>query len=289
MKFSIIIPTYNDWERLIKCLTALERQTLDKNEFEVIVVNNSEEEGVPAGISLPEGVQLVHEPTPGSYAARNKGVSIARGEIIAFTDSDCIPHKNWLANAEMHFKKSNCDLLGGRVKIFQPENGGKYGYLYEHLTAFPQHKNVPLGKGVTANLFVKKTVFEKNDGFDSNIKSGGDWDFTERCTKAGDVMIYGEDALVFHPARDLPTILKKDFRLTCGGALTVKEKYGHSYFRMLGSHLLHGLIIKRNFKEKIRGSERAIVFCVDLLKYFYRTAIHGGLLLRLIDPNKIRE
>jgi glycosyltransferase involved in cell wall biosynthesis len=238
---------------------------------------------------LPDWVQLLHEPKPGSYAARNKGAAVAKGEILAFTDSDCVPHKKWLSNAAMLFKKTNCDLLGGRVKIFKPENGGKYGYLYERLTAFPQHKNVPLGKGVTANLFVKKTVFEKNDGFDSKIKSGGDWEFTERCTETGHQMIYGEEALVYHPSRDLPIILKKDFRLTCGGVLNVREKYGHSYLRMLGSHLLRGLIVKRNFKESTGGGERLIVFCVDLLKYFYRTAIYGGMLLRLIDPNKVRE
>lgn len=289
MKFSVIIPTYNDWSRLLTCVAALEDQTLPKNQYEVIVVDNSENGIVPGDVDLPVCIQLVHEPQPGSYAARNRGAEIASGEILAFTDSDCIPDKNWLYNAKDYFNRS-CDLIGGKVEIFQTEDGSKYGYLYERVTAFPQDRNVPRGRGVTANLFVKKEIFEKVGGFDSTVKSGGDWQFTLKCTQAGYRLVYAEEVLVKHPARNLYTIFKKYYRLTCGGSLNTKKKYGHSELQILGSHLKNGLFGSRaNLPSTLSRNERVIVYSIDLFKFIYRTIIYMGLLLRLIDPKKVRE
>ncbi len=289
MKFSIIIPTYNDWKRLQQCVMALENQTLSRDQYEVIVVDNSEDGVIPGEVNLPSSVQLIHESQPGSYAARNRGAIAATGDIFAFTDSDCIPDKNWLKNAQKYFNETN-DMVGGKVEIFQPAGGSKYGYLYERATAFPQHNNVPMGKGVTANLFVKKEVFEKVGGFDAEIKSGGDWEFTLRCTQAGYKMVYADDVQIKHPARNLHTIFKKHYRLTCGGALNTKREYGHSDLRMLGSHIKGGFAgRKKRSTLTLSMNERVIVYSIDALKFMYRTIIYIGVALRLIKPDKVRE
>jgi glycosyltransferase involved in cell wall biosynthesis len=289
MKFSVIIPTYNDWSRLLQCVVALDNQTLSRDQYEIIVVDNSEDGLIPKDLFLPASVQLVHESKPGSYAARNRGGEISAGKILAFTDSDCIPDKDWLKNAQQYFNGRN-DLVGGRVEIYNPEGGSKYGYLYERAKAFPQHNNVPMGKGVTANLFVKKEVFEKMGRFDLSIKSGGDWNFTLRCTEAGHRIIYADDVLVKHPARDLHSIFKKHYRLTCGGAQNMKREYGHQPLRMLGSHIKSGFIGSRNKSSgTLSRNDAIIVSTIDLLKFIYRTIIYIGMILHLIDPNKIRE
>ncbi|PAU92847.1 hypothetical protein CK503_14255 [Aliifodinibius salipaludis] len=289
MKFSVIIPTYNDWFRLMQCVAAVEDQTLSKDQYEVIVVDNSEDGAIPEEIHLPERVQLIHEPQPGSYAARNRGAVVAIGDIFAFTDSDCIPDKNWLKNAQKYFNETN-DLVGGKVDIFQPERGSKYGYLYERATAFPQDKNVPSGRGVTANLLVRSSVFEKIGGFDSSVKSGGDWEFTLRCTKAGHQMVYADDVQVKHPARNLYTIFKKHYRLTCGGALNIKREFGHTQLRILGSHIKNGFTgRKKRSGVALSLNERFIVYSIDLMKFISRAIIYVGLILRLINPEKIRE
>lgn len=290
MKLSVIIPTYNDWTKLAQCLIALEEQTLDMRQYEVIVVNNNETDQLPEEFKLPESVRLIHEPQPGSYVARNKGVTIAEGDILAFTDSDCLPDKYWLANALKCFETSTCDLIGGEVKIIRNGEKNRYGYIYDHLTAFQQHMNVPLGRGVTANLFVKKSVFKAVGGFDSKIKSGGDWDFTLRCTEKGYKMIYAEEVLVLHPARNLFNIFKKHYRLTCGGLVNARKKYDYSRLRILGSHLLNGLNVRREHLDgDITIGKRLFIFLIDLSKYLYRIIIYGGIILRLIDPNKVRE
>ncbi len=289
MKFSVIIPTYNDWSRLLQCVTALNNQTLSRDKYEIIVVDNSEDGIAPKSVNLPEYVQLVHEPKSGSYFARNKGFEMSSNEILAFTDSDCIPHKDWLMNAQKYFDENN-DLVGGKVEIFKPEGGNKYSFLYERVTAFQQHKNVPLGKGITANLLVKKEVFTKINGFDTSVRSGGDWRFTLKCTEAGYRMVYADDVLVKHPARDLHSIFKKHYRLTCGGALNTKREYGHSYLRILGSHIKGEFNGNSNNKlDLLNTKEKVIVSSIDALKFTYRTIIYLGMMLRLIDPNKIKE
>lgn len=290
MKFSVIIPTFNDWKRLMRCLNALKAQTLDRKQFEVIVVNNNKDGEIPSGFEFPNWTHFIHESKAGSYNARNRGVEKSTGELIAFTDSDCIPDENWLANAKKSFSNSTCDLVGGEVQIFQDDEKNKYGYLYERVNAFPQHKSVTAGKGVTANLFVKKAVFDRVDGFDSNVRFGGDWEFTQSCVNKGYKIIYCKDVLVLHPARTVAGIFKKQKRLTCGGALMAKQKYGHSNLRLLGSHLIHGLKHnKENITGKLTSRERVIVYLIDMLKYFYRAMLYSGMLFRLVDLKKIRE
>ena len=289
MKFSVIIPTYNDWSRLLQCVVALYNQTLPQDQYEIIVVDNSKDGIIPEDVYLPEYVQFVHESKSGSYHARNRGSEVSSGEILAFTDSDCIPDQNWLKNAQKYFDGVN-DLVGGKVEIFRPEGGSKYCFLYERVTAFHQHENVPLGKGITANLFVRKDVFVNMGRFDTSIKSGGDWNFTLRCTEAGHRMGYAENVLIRHPARNLSSIFKKHYRLTCGGALNTKREHGHSYLRMLGSNVKNKFTGDRNKAlVLLNGNEKAIVFSIDLMKFVFRTIIYIGMMLRIIDPNKIKE
>jgi len=133
-------------------------------------------------------------------------------------------------------------------------------------------------------------VFVKMGGFDTSIKSGGDWSFTLRCTEAGYKMIYANDVLVNHPARNLHSIFKKHYRITCGGALNTKKEYGHSYLRMLGSHIKSKFTGNRNEKlDLLDRKEKVIVYSIDVMKFMYRSIIYLGMILRLIDPNKIRE
>src|SRR5262245_61424835 len=91
---SVIIPVFGDVEPLATCLDHLEHQTYSRACFEVIVADN----GCPDLARAVRGrdVRVVREPKPGSYAARNAGLAIAAGEIIAFTDADCLPSADWI-------------------------------------------------------------------------------------------------------------------------------------------------------------------------------------------------
>src|SRR5687767_14260928 len=94
---SVIIPVYNDTERLLRCLEALEAQTYPRNRFEVIVVDNGSDVPVADTLNRHAGCAiLVTEPRPGGFVARNAGIERASGEILAFTDADCLPAASWL-------------------------------------------------------------------------------------------------------------------------------------------------------------------------------------------------
>lgn len=96
MKFSVVIPTYNRAATLRQTLTALMAQ--DYPDYEIIVVDDGSTDDTRAMIAreFPQ-VRYIYQQNRGPAAARNRGIAHARGEIIAFTDDDCVPPRDWLA------------------------------------------------------------------------------------------------------------------------------------------------------------------------------------------------
>ena len=217
---SVIIPVFNDEKRLKLCLKALENQTYPQDLYEVIVVDNGSDESVEELVNQFSQAFVTYESDRGSYAARNKGISISRGELLAFTDSDCIPAPNWL---EMGIKQlistSNCGLVAGKIEIFFKNPGRPTAAeVYDAVTNLQQKKYVQdYNYGATANLFTFKKVFEQVGYFDSSLKSGGDAEWGLRVHSQGYSLIYAEDSCVAHPARySLAQLTKKIIRQTGG-------------------------------------------------------------------------
>jgi glycosyltransferase involved in cell wall biosynthesis len=177
---SVIVPVFNDIERLKICLQALEQQTYPQHLYETIVVDNN---GSDTDLDLAGVIAkfrhaiATFEQTPGSYAARNQGISIAKGSILAFTDADCIPSANWLERGvENLLKFPACGLIAGKITIFfKDPDRPKTVELYEYLTAFPQQQLIEKSHfGATANIFTFRSVIDKIGRFNSNLKSSGD-------------------------------------------------------------------------------------------------------------------
>jgi glycosyltransferase involved in cell wall biosynthesis len=93
---SVIVPVWNGEARIGQCIEALKNQTLRADLFEIIVIDNGSTDSTVSVVARHSDVILLQEPQPGSYAARNAGLTRARGEYVAFTDSDCTPQKDWL-------------------------------------------------------------------------------------------------------------------------------------------------------------------------------------------------
>ena len=116
---SVIIPVFNDAKRLKICLAALEKQTYPQDYYEIIVVDNGSDKSLENVVRQFPRVKLACCLDPGSYAARNHGIYIAKGEILAFTDSDCIPARDWLeTGVKCLLTTANCGLLAGKIEIF---------------------------------------------------------------------------------------------------------------------------------------------------------------------------
>lgn len=220
---SIIIPTYNDWDILKKCIHALENQTFPKDKIEVIIVNNNPGGQVPANFTLPANFKLITEARPGSYVARNTALKIAKGDIIGFTDSDCIPDKNWIKGA-VDFLRENKKFsrVAGKVDILQKSKKPTVIEKYNQIYSFPQKWLVNHGGGsVTANLFTYKYVFDKVGGFDDKVMSMGDKFWGIKAQKAGFPIAYVEHVIVHHPPRNWAELVKKEKRH--GGAVVIQE------------------------------------------------------------------
>ncbi len=216
--FSIIIPTYKDWDQLRFCLDALCKQSYPKTSFEVIVVNNNPASVCPYNLPA-NNIRIVNEEKPGSYAARNKGIKHAKGLVLAFTDSDCIPDNNWIFNAAKKFAENKTlARLAGKVDIYKTTKTPDSIYYYQRLFSMKQKSYVEKnGFGVTANLFVRKEVFDQVGLFREKLYSGGDDEWGKRATENGINISYCDQVVIFHPSRSsLQQLLKKKQRTTGG-------------------------------------------------------------------------
>jgi len=95
LRLSVVIPVYNGALTVADCLRGVLSQTLPAEEYAVIVVDDGSTDST-ASVVKDFRVQLVTQPHRGAAAARNRGLSEARGEWVAFTDADCIPSRGWL-------------------------------------------------------------------------------------------------------------------------------------------------------------------------------------------------
>jgi len=291
MFFSVIIPVYKDWSRLKVCINSLQNQKKNGFDFEIIIVDNEPEHNPPQFITAINGIKLIHEPAPGSYSARNRGAKLARGEYYAFTDSDCIPDREWLMNAKKSFEEQKCDLIGGRIDLFKEEKGTEWAYIYEKYTAFSQSKNILNGNIVTANLLVKKDVFNEINGFDDSLKSGGDWDFSKRASNEGFLLHYADDVIVMHPARkDVKQLLVKQKRFAAWGFIKAQKRFGYTGARIFGSNLYSGLFeVISSSKKGVNLNERAMLFLTSALIYIYKLSWQFLFVIKIVRPEQIRK
>lgn len=198
---SVIVPHYNDLIGLDRCLEALQRQTYPRDCFEIIVGDNNSAAGVEAVAYTVAGrAQLTVVTEKGAGPARNGALALARFDVIALTDSDCVPDPKWLENGIKALE--NLDLVGGRMDVF-PENPSKIKPVeaFELVFAF-DNKNYILKDGfsVTANLFTRQSIF-KRVGYFSSFGLSEDVEWCRRATSFGFRLGYDDDVVVAHPAR----------------------------------------------------------------------------------------
>lgn len=260
MFVSVIIPVYNDADRLRQCLDCLQAQTYGADgrsskdgaseAFEIIVVDNgstdfSAVQSVVQSITNVS-ITLITESTPGSYAARNAGIACAKGDILAFTDADCLPARNWIERGVAQMTAHpDCGLVAGAIHIFT-QNEGHPVELYESVMALSQQRFVTQDHfGATANIFTRPEVFKAVGLFNTELKSSGDVEWGRRVFAAGYEQIYAEDVRVDHPARQTFAQLAKQASRHAGGFYQVRCQQNPSsmgrnlaFLKLLGFHLM---------------------------------------------------
>lgn len=196
---TVVVPVLDGADVLPACLDALAAQQ-GAPLFEVVVVDNGSGDATAAAARAhPVVTDVVSEPRPGSYAARNAGLAVARTPVVAFTDADCRPRPQWLSRGLAALR--DADLVAGDVVAVTSARPTTWER-YDRATYLDQGRAVrDEGYGATANLLVRADVFNTVGRFDAALRSSGDLEWGQRATRAGHRLTHAPDAVVEHVAR----------------------------------------------------------------------------------------
>lgn len=207
----VVIPHLNDHDRLARCLDLLRRQTYPAERFQVTVVDNGSDQPIEPLVGRYPGMRTLSESVRGCGSARNRGVMETSGDILAFTDSDCRPHRDWLLNGVLMLTtKKGIDIVGGEVEVFAADpNAPTDAELFELVFGF-ECKRYVLRKhfAAGANIMVPRRVFAAVGPFrDGRLPEDLEWG--RRATRLGYHIGYGANVIIHHPARHSFTDLEK--------------------------------------------------------------------------------
>lgn len=195
---SIVVPVHNEEENIEACILSLLNTEYPCKE--IIVVNDGSTDKT-AEIAAKYPVKIVHiNKKSGSASARNMGASIAKGDIIAFIDGDCLADRYWLKNLAACYANPQVGGVGG------PYRSLKVSYLSRCIDSaiegalslngkFREFKG-PMLAG--CNICFRKNIFDKVGGFNSSLPTAGDNDICVRTMRAGYALTFEPKAIVWH-------------------------------------------------------------------------------------------
>ncbi|WP_299948070.1 glycosyltransferase [uncultured Microbulbifer sp.] len=223
MKYSVIIPIYEQWHFVADLINRLIRQSIGMNNFEVLLIDNGSKKFLPIK-DLPDFFRILNCNTPGAYAARNLGIKNAKGEWLVFTDADCLPAYNWLQCYEECSGRNK--LLAGNV-ITNPVSSDPSIYeIYDIVKGIPQKAYVKEGYAATANLMFSKELARMVGNFEELYFSGSDIEFCKRAVTKGMSIHYVEKSIVYHRARtNLRELATKVRRIKGASLRRSKQKH----------------------------------------------------------------
>jgi glycosyltransferase involved in cell wall biosynthesis len=198
---SVVIPVRDNPEGIRALLARLDAQTLARDRFEVVIGDDGSRAGSIADVATSDGrIRVVTGPPRTSYAARNQAAAAARGAVLAFTDSDCLPDARWLEEG-LTALEGGADIVAGHVSLVAPTRPTLWSLLTIDMY-LDQERNVRRSRAATANLFVRRKGFEDWGRFDPSLVSGGDYEFALRAVANGARLVYAAGVVVNHPTVD---------------------------------------------------------------------------------------
>jgi len=219
--FSVITPTFNRVDEIRELLRSLEVQKLDSNDFEVVIVDDGSEDGTRSYLETfarDTSLQLrfLTQDHKGPGAARNLGMSVSRGQIYVFIDSDCLASPEWLYEIRRHFERDpSIDAFGGRddahdsfSSLLKAINFSMTSFLFTGGMRGGAKKRLAKFYPRSFNMGLRRGIAEKIGGFGA-LRHGQDIEFSHRLIRSGARVVYIHEAVVYHKRR---TSLKKFFR-----------------------------------------------------------------------------
>jgi glycosyltransferase involved in cell wall biosynthesis len=205
VEVSVVVPTFKRPQLLDRCLAALVNQSFDPSAYEIVIADDAASESTRRQVEdwrrrCPRSGPAIHylpvRDSQGPAAARNAGWRFARGQVIAFTDDDCIPEPEWLT-AGTRAIRAGATGVSGRVVVPLPEDPTDY----ERNAA-----GLATAEFVTANCFYRRSALAAVGGFDERFAMAWreDSDLWLTFMGRGDTLVSAQDAVVVHPLRPAP-------------------------------------------------------------------------------------
>ncbi len=181
---SIIIPAYNEAERLPLCLQSIHGLDWPREQLEVIVVDNGSTDNT-CEIARFFNAVLLQDDTLTVSGLRNLGARQARGKILAFVDADCMVSPNWLKCASRYFEDPTAAAWGSPPEIPDDPTWVQAAW---RLVRVPAEQIKPVNWLGSANLFVRKKQFNQVQGFNESLETCEDVDFCYRISVFGKIV-----------------------------------------------------------------------------------------------------
>lgn len=228
---SIVVPVKNGESTIEELLDSLQKLDCDKRNVEVVIVDGNSRDAT-RDIVQKYPFRLVLEKRAGLNVARNSGIKNSSGEIIAFTDSDCMVANDWIKRIVRDFEDSSISCVAGNA------NGCEDGFFSEYadesmvpvMPSFEKREKLDMIKlfrnPAGCNIALRRKAVEEVGYFDEAIKLGFDEiELIERICRAGHKILVDPKVLVRHKHRStLKDLLKQNFRYGRGSGFLLKRK-----------------------------------------------------------------
>ena len=223
---SVIIPGYNVKGYIHECLQALGQQTVPREAYEIIYVDDASTDDSLQVVGQFDGVRLLALPeNRGQATARNLGLEHAQGEIILFTDADCVPAPDWIEAMLRPFQDPQVDGAKGAYRTKQTHLVARFAQLeYESRYGIMRRQRY-IDFIDTYSAGYRAHVLRQHGGFDPSFRIDEDQELSFRLAEAGHKMVFTPEAVVYHRH---PATLRR----------YLKRKYDIGYWKafVLGRH-----------------------------------------------------
>jgi len=199
IRFSVIVPAYNEEKHIANCLDALVRQDFPRDQYEIIMVNNNSTDSTKEIASRYARVRVIEELKQGCVHALIRGCKEATGELFAFTDADTAVPVDWLSKYDRAYRDSGVMFAGGPA------------YLRPKLWCTPFLEQVSYWGGRISklasgfNISIRKTAYEAIGGFNPKINFDADVYLRLQAKKTGRA-VFLKDNWVVTSSRRYQTI-----------------------------------------------------------------------------------
>lgn len=287
-RVSIIVPVYNGERTLPTLIESLRKLDYPEEKFEILIVDNMSIDNSAELIRESGFTFLSEDKIQGASAARNRGLREAGGDLIGFTDSDCVVDSCWVIEAVKGFDRENIGAVAGRIKGYTPTNYiEKYLADIDFFNAKTALNDSFLPFAATANVFYRRKVFDSIGLFETWIEPAEDKDVSWRMQLETDYRFgYREQALVWHIHRSNLRSLFRQLYFWGQGRTALYIKYhpgGRRTIRIILKDYLHVVYsIIKAMRSILRGRLRspetieAVMSIARKLGNIRGTIRHGG-------------